>query len=115
MRWTPSGCRDCLCGELPSAIDTTLPGGLIGLQDSERGFAVDDEKDYKALYEESLKSQEIERKWEKEKEDDRKFKLWLYVVLAIIFGIVLISAKNDTSYDGGCDPITGYCEGPYES
>jgi hypothetical protein len=79
-----------------------------------KGFAMDDDKDYKALYEENLKRQEIDRKWELEKQSDRKFSFWLYVVLAIIFGIAIISAKNDKSYDGGCDPVTGYCEGPYE-
>lgn len=73
---------------------------------------MDDEKDYKALYEENLKRQEIDRKWEIAKESDRKFGFWLYVVLAVIFGVAIISAKNDTSYDGGCDPVTGYCGGP---
>jgi hypothetical protein len=79
-----------------------------------KGFAMDDDKDYKALYEENLKRQEIDRKWEIEKESDRKFGFWLAIVLAIIVAFAAISEKNDTSYDGGCDPVTGYCEGPYE-
>ena len=74
-----------------------------------------DEKDYKELYEDNLRRQEIDRKWQIEKESDRKFNFWLYVVLAIILVIAVVSAKNDNSSDGGCDPVTGYCEGPYES
>ena len=46
-----------------------------------------------------------------------------FCVTAVITGIVLVFAvallqglfSGDNSYDGGCDPLTGFCEGPYES
>lgn len=75
-----------------------------------------DDKDYKYLYEDVIKRREVEEKWRKEVEEERKFKTWFYIIFFGWLAIGLFACEGDSGYGPGCydaDPtqyVDVYCE-----
>lgn len=38
-----------------------------------------------------------------------------FIILIFVVALLQGLFSEGSTYDGGCDPITGYCEGPFES
>lgn len=75
-----------------------------------------DDTDYKQLYEDKIRQEEQNRKWQKEIDDEKRFNRWFYVIFFAWLAIGLYACDSENPYGEGCydaDPtqyVDVYCD-----